>query len=85
MHSQQLATRIYTAHVTGLKTMLKRLHAPVSNKFFIDPAKANWSHVNTIESFTKTVRDIYDMTFNEGKYADFQPANHGGFYEAHRL
>lgn len=70
MKSQHLATRIYAAHVHGIEAMLKRLHTPVERDFFIEPVKANWSHVNTIESFTKTVRDICDMTFNEGKYAN---------------
>ena len=82
MNSQQQATKIYAAHVIGIEAMLKRLNVPAESDFFIEPVKANWSHVNTIESFTKTVRDICDMTFNEGKYADFQPTNHGGFYEA---
>ncbi len=68
MKSQQLATRIYVAHVAGLMTLLQRLNTPIESGFFIDPALANWSHVSTIESFTRTVRDICDMTFCEGKY-----------------
>ena len=73
MNSQQLATKIYAAHALGLEAMLERLNAPAESDFFINPAKANWSHVNTIESLTITVKDICDMTFNEGKYATYQP------------
>lgn len=69
MKSQQQATRIYAAHVIGIEAMLQRLHVPAESGFFIDPAKVSWSHVHTIEDFTKTVREICDLTFNEGKYA----------------
>jgi len=70
MKSQQQATRIYADHVTGIKAMLQRLSEAGDNHFFADPATVDWAEVGTIGHLAKKVRDICDMTFNEGEYAN---------------
>ena len=70
MNSQQQATRIYADHVTGIKAMLKRLSEAGDWYFFTEPATANWADVGSIVHLAKKVRDICDMTFNEGEYAN---------------
>ena len=65
MKSQQQATKIYAAYIVGVNAMLGRLNVPVGGDLFIDPAKATWAHVDTIRSFTGTIKGICDMTFNE--------------------
>jgi mannose/cellobiose epimerase-like protein (N-acyl-D-glucosamine 2-epimerase family) len=69
MKSQVQATKIYAAHVAGLNAMFERLHASVGDDLFSDPAKVTWPQVEAITQLTRTVRDICDMTFHEGKYS----------------
>jgi hypothetical protein len=70
MKGQHQATRIYADHVIGIKTMLKRLSEAGDRHFFTEPAAADWADVGSIEHLARKVRDICDMTFNEGEYAN---------------
>ena len=83
MKNQQQATRIYADHVTGIKAMLKRLSEAGDRHFFTEPAKANWADVGGIEHLAHKLRDICDMTFNEGEYADRYATKQRELYEAH--
>jgi len=70
MKGQHQATKIYADHVTGIKAMLKRLSEAGEQHFFTDPATVNWADVGSIEHLAHKLREICDMTFNEGEYAD---------------
>ncbi|MDE3016313.1 MAG: hypothetical protein KGI29_05245 [Pseudomonadota bacterium] len=83
MKNQQQATRIYADHVTGIKAMLKRLSEAGDRDFFTDAATVNWADVGSIEHLAHKLRDICDMTFNEGEYADSNYSRQGTLYEAH--
>ena len=83
MKNQKQATRIYADHVTGIQAMLKRLNEAGDRHFFTDPATANWADVGSIEHVAHKLRDICDMTFSEGEYADRYAKSRGELYETH--
>ena len=83
MKGQHHATRIYADHVTGINAMLKRLSEAGEQHFFTDPATVNWADVGSIEHLAHKLREICDMTFNEGEYADHCAISRREFYKAH--
>ena len=83
MKNQQQATKIYADHVTGIKAMLTRLSEAGDRHFFTEPAVANWADVGSIEHLAHKLRDICDMTFSEGEYADRYAIKQRELYDAH--
>jgi len=81
MKNQHQATRVYADHVTGIKAMLNRLSEAADRHFSTDPTAADWADVGSIEHLAQKLRDICDMTFNEGEYADQCAISRREFYE----
>jgi len=53
-----------------IDAMLERLATLSAEHFDTDPDEVDWSHVGTLEHYRNKLREITDMAFREGEYAE---------------
>lgn len=70
MKNQAEVTQKYRAHVTNVKAMLERLGSAADKNFSTDDTNLNWGHIGDICRVEEKVKELCDLIFKEGEYAE---------------
>lgn len=70
MKNQTEVTEKYRAHVANVKAMLKRLGKAADKNFSTKDANLNWGHIGDICRIEEQVKELCDLIFKEGEYAE---------------
>jgi len=68
--TQATAIDAFLAAKFEIDAMLERLSALSAEHFDTDPDEIDWGHVGTLEHYRNKLREITDMAFREGEYAE---------------
>ncbi len=60
----------FIAAKTEIDATLQRITALSADHFNAHPDEVNWGHVGTLNHYRAKLREITDMAFREGEYAE---------------
>ena len=68
--TNEKALDAFIAAKSEIDAMLERLAALSADHFETSPDEINWGHVGTLNHYRAKLREITDMAFHEGEYAE---------------
>lgn len=68
--NKETALAVFMAKKAEIDEMLARLTSLSDEHFNLEPDEINWSHVGTLGHYHGKLREIADMAFREGEYAE---------------
>lgn len=70
MKHQAQVTKEYTESLAAIEATLNRLLKAVPTNFYADPKTADWADLGSIRRLEIKLKEVSDMVFNEGEYAN---------------